>query len=131
MNPWLRGPLLGAVLGLPILGGGGRLAMRAIAWQTNVPGAFSFEGTLTVLLSGLASGLAGGVLYALCSWLAPRRRWLRGVLFASALVLLTLRGLNPVSTLTLTWFAPVVLLFGASFEWAWHRQRAERPMVSA
>lgn len=30
-NRWLRGPLLGAALGLPILGGGGRLAMRRLA----------------------------------------------------------------------------------------------------
>jgi hypothetical protein len=129
-NPWVRGPLLGAVLGLPILGGGGRLAMRAIAWQTNVPGAFSLEGTLTVVLSGLASGIAGGVLYALLVWLAPRRRWLRALLFTSALILLMLRGLNPVSTLTFTMFAPLVLSYGALFEWMWHRRRVEQPLLT-
>jgi hypothetical protein len=27
-HPWFRGPLLGALVGLPILGGGGRLSPR-------------------------------------------------------------------------------------------------------
>src|SRR5688572_13235226 len=60
VRQWLQGPLLGAAIGLPILGGGGRLAMRGIAVFTGAPGAFTAEGTLTVLLLGAASGFGGG-----------------------------------------------------------------------
>lgn len=118
---WLRGPLLGALVGLPLLGGGGRLAMHAIALTT--PGAqraVSVEGTITVLLAGLAAGIAGGAIYAILERLLPARRAVRGILFVLALVLLTLRGLQPVRPLPLALFLPLVLLYGALVEWAWH-----------
>ena len=129
-NPWPRSALLGAILGLPLLGGGGRVAMRAFAWLTDVAPAFSFEGTLTVLLLGLASGIAGGLLYALLDWLSPHRRWVRALLFATGLLLLKLRGLNPVTVQKLLLFAPVVLLYGAAVELMWHRGRAQQPQFS-
>lgn len=125
---WVRGPLLGALLGLPVLGGGGRLAMHAIALTT--PGAqrsVTVEGTITVLLAGAAAGLAGGAIYALLDWLMPERRVARAIVFAIALALLTLRGLRPVRPLPLALFLPLVLLFGALVEGAWHaRWRGSR-----
>ena len=121
MRDWLRGPMLGAVLGLPILGGGGRLAMHAVArLAADAQHAVSVQGTITVLLAGLAAGAAGGVIYAVLTRLLPARRLLRDAVFGVVLVLLTLRGLNPVQPLTLALFMPVVLLYGIAVERAWH-----------
>ena len=78
------------------------------------------EGTITVLLAGLAAGIAGGVIYALLARVLPARRLLRDVLFAVILELLTLRGLSPVSALALSLFMPVVALYGVALERAWH-----------
>jgi len=121
--PWLRGPLLGALVGLPMLGGGGRLAMRLIALLQPASASVSVEGTLTVLLAGLASGVGGGLLYALLYRLLPNRRGVRGVLFALALGFLALRGLHPVRLLPLALFAPLVVAYGVMLEWAWHSDR--------
>src|SRR5215211_3205949 len=72
---WLRGPLLGVLLGLPILGGGGRLAMHAIALTSDAQRVVSVEGTITVLLAGALAGLAGGMIYALLDRVLPQRRF--------------------------------------------------------
>lgn len=114
---WVRGPMLGALLGLPILGAGGRLAMHALA--SDVQRSVTVEGTITVLLAGLAAGVAGGVIYALLARFV-RRRVPRALLFGLVLVLLTLRGLNPVQARALTLFLPLVLLYGVLVEHAWH-----------
>lgn len=115
---WVRGPLLGALFGLPILGAGGRLAMHALASEAQR--SVTVQGTITVLLAGLAAGIAGGAIYALIDRFVPDRRVLRALLFAFALVLLTLRGLNPVQPRALALFLPLVLLYGALLERAWH-----------
>jgi hypothetical protein len=120
MPPALRGPLLGALLGFPILGGGGRLAMHAIALTPGAQRSVTVQGTITVLLAGLAAGVAGGAIYALLAWVLPARRLLRAALFAVILALLTLRGLHPVQPLTLALFLPIVLLFGWLLERSWH-----------
>ncbi len=120
MPPALRGPLLGALLGFPILGGGGRLAMHAIALTPGAQRSVSVQGTITVLLAGLAAGVAGGAIYALLAWVLPARRLLRAAFFAVVLALLTLRGLHPVQPLTLALFLPIVLVFGWLLERSWH-----------
>jgi hypothetical protein len=121
MRDWLRGPLLGAVLGLPILGGGGRLAMHAVSLlAADAQHSVTAQGTITVLLAGVVAGTAGGAIYAVLARVLPARRILRDALFTVVLVLLTLRGLNPVQVLTLALFMPVVLLYGIALERAWH-----------
>ena len=110
MHPALRGPLLGALLGLPILGGGGRLAMHAIALTPGAQRSATVQGTITVLLAGLAAGVAGNAIYTL----------------------LTLRGLHPVQPLTLALFLPIVLVFGWLLERSWHaRSRFTRVIHTA
>src|SRR5215204_6228816 len=120
MRPALRGPLLGALLGLPILGGGGRLAMHAIALTSAAQRSVTVQGTITVLLAGLAAGVAGGAIYALLARVLPSRRLLRAALFTVVLALLTLRGLHPVQPLTLALFLPIVLVYGWLLERSWH-----------
>jgi hypothetical protein len=118
---WVFGPLAGIALGLPILGVGGRVAMRMIAHATNVAPAFSLGGTMTVVLLGAVSGAAGGLIYATLGRLLPNRTVVRSVLFGVILVLLTLRGLSPATTLSLGLFLPLTLLYGALLDYAYRR----------
>jgi hypothetical protein len=112
-NPWVFDPLLGVALGLPILGIGGRIAMRVIAHATNVQPGFSFGGTMTVVGLGAVSGAAGGLIYALLARVMRDRATLRAVIFGIILVLLTLRGASPFTPLTLGLFLPLTVLYGA------------------
>jgi hypothetical protein len=129
VEPWLFGLLLGAGVGLVVLGVGGRIAMRAIALANNTPPAFSIGGTTTVVLLGAVSGVGGGLLYALLHLVFPRPRVVRSALFGVVLVLLTLRGLRPIQPLALEWFMPLALVYGAIVDatyTAWYRRRASR-----
>jgi hypothetical protein len=119
--PWARGPLLGVLTGLPILGIGGRLCMRAIAVSTGVPGAFTLEGTLTVVGAGAGSGLVAGALYAILARLLARRRWHRDLVFVLLMAWLTARGLHPIRPLPLALFGSLMALFVVAFLAAWHR----------
>jgi hypothetical protein len=111
-SAWVFGPLAGIAAGLPILGIGGRIAMRVIAHATNVTPAFSLTGTTTVVLLGGVSGAAGGLIYAVLARLMPNRSIVRGLTFGVILVLLTLRGLSPPTPLTLALFVPLTLVYG-------------------
>ena len=56
----------GALIGLVVLGIGGRLLMRLVAHLEHRPVfVFTIEGTLTVVLAGTASGLFAGFIYYL------------------------------------------------------------------
>jgi hypothetical protein len=132
VEPWLVGLLLGAGVGLVILGVGGRVAMRAIAIANNTPAGFSIGGTATVVFLGLVTGVGGGLLYALLSQLIPRAWLLRSGMFGAALVLLTLRGLRPMQPLALEWFMPLALTYGALVDVSytiWRRRRARRSAI--
>jgi hypothetical protein len=88
-----RSALTGGLVGLPILGVGGRILMRFIAhWEGRVP-AFSAGGTVTVLFLGMAYGLAGGAVHGLL------RRFVhniiaRNILFAVICTAVTWRVAN-------------------------------------
>lgn len=63
LRRWL---LRGAVVGLIVLGIGGRLLMRVIAHREHRPEmVFTVPGTLTVLLAGTVAGLSAGLIYYL------------------------------------------------------------------
>jgi hypothetical protein len=128
-EPVVRALLLGAAVGFVVLGIGGRLAMRAIAVANHVPAGFTFDGTTTVVLLGVVSGIAGALLYALLHRYIQRRRLVRSALFTLALVLLTLRGLRPIQPLALEWFMPLAVAYGAIvdvvYTW-WAGRRASR-----
>ena len=88
-----RSALVGALVGLPILGVGGRILMRVIAhWEGRVPG-FTVGGTLTILFYGTLAGLAGGAVHGLT------RRFIhnivtRNILFAIICTAFTWRAVN-------------------------------------
>lgn len=68
MRSWrvvLTSAVIGALLGLFVLGIGGRGLMRIIAhWEGRVP-EFTIGGTSFVLLMGILAGLSGGIAHGL------------------------------------------------------------------
>lgn len=121
IRDWLAGILLGSVVGTVILGVGGRVAMRVFAIATNVPGGFSLGGSTTVIFLGAVSGAAGGLLLVLSRRLLPTRRFWRTTLFWGLCLAIALRGLQPVDTLRLAVFLPVIALFAAALQVVWCR----------
>ena len=123
LTSWLRSILLGALVGLHILGIGGRAAMRAIAVTSGAPALFTPEGTITVLLAGAGSGALAGGIHRLLMAVLPRRRLARDLVFLAVLAALTVRGLHPVDPQRLVLFGGLVVLFAAAFLTASQRSR--------
>ena len=120
---WLAAGLLyGAGIGLVVLGIGGRIAMRGIAIGNGAAGLYSFEGTLTVVLAGAASGAAGGAIRALLDRIARLPVFARTIVFVLACFLLTLRGLKPLDNQRLILFLPIVALYVTCVEVLWRRR---------
>jgi hypothetical protein len=108
--------LLGAASGALILGIGGRIAMRGIAILSGGMPGFSWGGTMTVVLLGALSGLAGAIVLTGVRLLLPRRAALRGTIYWAFLILAGLRGLNPVDPQRLLLFMPLILLYGITLQ---------------
>jgi hypothetical protein len=88
-----RSALMGALVGLPILGVGGRILMRVIAhWEGRVP-AFSVGGTITVLFMGTMAGVAGGAVHGILRRLINSMP-ARNILFAIVCTAFTWRAVN-------------------------------------
>jgi hypothetical protein len=121
-SPWVFGPVVGAMLGLPILGIGSRIAMRLVAVGTDRPGAFTLDGSLTVIFFGVVAGLAGGAIYAILARFLPRRTGIRSVLFGAIIVLLTVRGVAPATAFTLSLFLPLTLAYAILLDVIWRRR---------
>jgi hypothetical protein len=113
---WLAGLLLGTLLGAFILGVGGRVAMRLIAVATSGTGSFSIGGTVTVIALGALSGAVGALLLLGTNRFLRRHRLIGFLVFWTALLLLTLRGLRPLDPLRLALFLPLVGLFGSALQ---------------
>jgi hypothetical protein len=118
IRPVLQTLLAGTLLGLLILGVGGRLAMAAIQADMGASPSFSLGGTSTVIFLGALSGLAGAgialVSGAIQRRVLPRQSWLRHALFAALLFLVTMRGLR--GTPSAGWwyfYLLVAMYFGA------------------
>jgi hypothetical protein len=110
--------VVGTLLGVLILGVGGRLAMAAIVATHGARPSFSLGGTFTVIGLGAVSGLSGGVL-ALVSrvvmrFLIPGREWPQYVVLGALLLLVTLRGLHGTESLGGWFFIPLVGVYGIS-----------------
>ncbi len=123
---WYSGLGSATLIGLVVLGGGGRLAMRAISSLNGAPGSWTAEGTLTVLLAGAASGLGGGIIRALADLARGLSRNARFAMFAAACLALTLRGLNPLDTTRLALFLPLVAVYLVAVEWVWRKDQGPR-----
>ncbi|MHB1329287.1 MAG: hypothetical protein ACYC2K_13910 [Gemmatimonadales bacterium] len=90
MTRTLQYGLIGAVVGLVVLGGGSRALMRGVTLITSSTPIYTLSGTAEILVSGAVYGALGGILLAVL----PRRRtfwrpWLHWLIFLAAIMLLS------------------------------------------
>lgn len=131
MPPWLRDSLrmlvAGAVIGLLVLGLGGRVAMAAIQFRNAGDSNWSVGGTLTVVFLGGVSGLAGAAIALFCEWLGARLKtsaWVSDALVALLLLLVTMRGLRGTAPIGALYFYPLVGVYAALLVFFRRRLRA-------
>lgn len=116
MPPLVRAALLsivaGAVLGLLILGVGGRLAMHAIVRLGGGAGAFTLGGTATVIGLGAAAGAVAGFVLFVVRVLFARWPAVPPLLFWMVILAGTLWRLDLRDPLELVLFVPLGVAFG-------------------
>ena len=123
---WIAGISAGALIGLVVLGVGGRVGMRLVALEIGQPAAFTPEGSIAVALLGAASGAIAAVIFLLLRTALPTRRWIRGALFWTILGAIALRGLSPVSAFSASVFLPLFLVYGVLLHVFWCRVHLRR-----
>lgn len=107
----LRSDLLrGALLGLLVLGIGGRLLMRVIAHMEGRVPAFTLPGTTTVVFAGTVAGLLAGLIYYLLRRFV-RRPWIRTATFIAICELVSWRGVHGLLPLPQAMFMTLALVY--------------------
>ena len=90
----LRSDLIrGTLLGLVILGIGGRLLMRVVAHMEGRAPIFTPEGSIAVVFYGAVAGAFSGLIYYLL-WRFVRSHWLRTAGFIAICELIAWRGVS-------------------------------------
>ncbi len=103
--------LRGGVVGLLVLGIGGRLLMRVIAHREHRPVMeFTIPGTLTVIFAGTVAGLAAGLIYYLLRRFV-RVSWVRTIAFLLICGLISWRGVHGLLLVPQLMFMALALLF--------------------
>ena len=101
----------GAVVGLIVLGVGGRLLMRVIAHMEHRPAmVLTLGGTLTVVFAGTVAGLFSGLIY----YLARRfltKPWLRTLVFVAGCELIAWRGVHGLLPIPQAMFMTLALVY--------------------
>ncbi len=101
----------GALVGLVVLGIGGRLLMRVIAHMEHRPVfVFTLAGTLTVVFAGAISGLLAGFIYYLARRFI-RKPWLRTALFVASCELVVWRGVHGLLPVPQLMFMALALIY--------------------
>src|SRR5687767_5588539 len=108
-HDWLVGLAAGAILGLVLLGIGGRAGMRIVAVAAGQAPAFTIEGSIAVALLGALAGAVAAAIFLLARVLFPTKRSMRGALFWVIYGAIVLRGISPVTTLNAGIFLPLFL----------------------
>ena len=107
----LRSDLLrGALLGLVILGIGGRLLMRVIAHMEGRVPAFTLQGSTTVVFVGTVAGLLSGLIYHLLRRFV-RQPWVRTMAFVAICELVSWRGVRGLLPLPQVMFMTLALVY--------------------
>jgi hypothetical protein len=108
LKRWL---IRGALVGLIVLGIGGRLLMRVVAHMEHRPlFVLTVEGTLTVVLAGTVAGLFAGLIYYLARRFL-RQAWLRTLAFGVICELVTWRGVHATLPVTQVMFMSLALVY--------------------
>ena len=102
--------LRGALLGLVILGIGGRLLMRVIAHMEGRVPAFTFQGSTTVVFAGTVAGLLSGLIHHLLRRFV-RQPWVRTAAFIAICELVSWRGVHGLLALPQVMFMTLALVF--------------------
>ena len=114
---------VGALLGAVVLGIGSRIGMRIVAVAQGGTGAFTIEGTLTVVMFGAITGVVVAIIFLASRTAFPNHRPGRVLLFWALLTAFVLRGISPLTWLTFTAFAPLFLVHGGLLTLYWCRLR--------
>ena len=116
-----RWVLRGGILGLVVLGIGGRVLMRVIAHREHRPQmVFTVEGTLTVIFAGTVAGLAAGLIYYLVRrFVGPS--WIRTALFVLICGFISWRGVHGLLLVPQLMFMALALAFLAIMDWMGRR----------
>jgi len=109
---WLDGLLLGVATGAVILGAGGRLAMRGVSILQEWTPYFTLDGSLTVVVTGTLTGVAGAALLLVLRAIPRLPGWSAVLLFWLVAALVTMRVIQPFDRERLMLFPPVVLVYG-------------------
>ena len=103
--------LRGGVVGLLVLGIGGRLLMRVIAHREHRPVMeFTVPGTLTVVFAGTVAGLVAGLIYYLVRRFV-RESWLRTTVFVVICGFIAWRGVHGLLLMPQLMFMGLALVF--------------------
>jgi len=123
-----RSALIGAALGIPMLGVVGRILMRVIAhWEGRVP-VLTAGGTVTVIFAGTMFGLAAGAVHGLLKHLI-HNVVARNIIFAVIAVLFTWRAVNALLPRPRLMFVALTLVYVIVLESITRRERAPQPIV--
>jgi hypothetical protein len=119
----LRSSLVRAtVLGLVILGIGGRLLMRVAAHMEGRAPAFTIEGTVAVIFYGTVAGAFSGIVYyALGRFVTAS--WNRTLLFVVICGLISWRGVHGLRPVQQAMFMALALFYLASVDLLGRRSR--------
>lgn len=112
----LRSALIGAIIGLPILGVGGRGLMRVIAHMEGRVPVLTLGGTVTVIFAGTMFGVAAGAVHGIM------RRFIhnilvRNILFALVAIAFTWRAVNELLPRPRLMFVALTLVFAIVLEY--------------
>ena len=108
LKRWL---IRGALVGLIVLGIGGRLLMRVVAHMEHRPlFVFTTEGTLTVVFAGTVAGLFAGFIYYLTRRFL-HQPWLRTAVFIVICELVTWRGVHGTLPVVKAMFMSLALIY--------------------
>ena len=112
----LRSALIGAIVGLPILGVGGRGLMRVIAHMEGRAPVLTLGGTITVIFAGTMFGVAAGAVHGIM------RRFIhnilvRNILFALVAIAFTWRAVNELLPRPRLRFVALTLVFAIVLEY--------------
>lgn len=100
----------GTLLGLLILGIGGRLLMRVIAHMEGRAPVFTADGSIAVVFFGTVAGAFSGLIYYL-SRRFVREPWVRTVAFITSCELVSWRGVSGLLPVPQAMFMTLALVF--------------------
>jgi hypothetical protein len=127
-NSVARSALMGAAIGIPLLGIAGRVLMRVIAhWEGRVP-VLTAGGTFTVIFAGTMFGLAAGAVHGLLKHYM-RNVAARNVVFVIIAIFFTWRAVNALLPRPRLMFVALTLVFAVVLELATDRTRTSQPIA--